>query len=114
MGTSKTYRAGPGWEKRNTPGAAPKVSKGAIVHAEGTHMSGYDESGRKGLRKGTRQKSRSGGMSAKNPGIHEIGPSNRLVHKQPLEDPRRGGRVQQGEECKGVAVGRPNGIAILR
>lgn len=70
MGTSKTFRAGPGWEKRNTPGAAPKVSKGAIVHAEGTHMSGADEYGRMGMRKGTRKKSKHGKMSAKNPGPH--------------------------------------------
>lgn len=68
MGSSKTFRGSPGYESRNTPGAEPKVSKGAIVRAEGTHTSGYDQSGRKGLRSGARQKSRSGMTAAKNSG----------------------------------------------
>lgn len=69
MGMSKSYRGTPGWEKRNTPGAAPKVSKGAVVKAEGTHMSGEDEHGRKGS-KGGKGKGRSGKMPYKNPGPH--------------------------------------------
>lgn len=68
MGMSKTYRGGPGFEGRNTPGGNPKVSKGSPVKAEGTHQSGYDSSGRSGLRKGSRMKSRSGMTSAKNSG----------------------------------------------
>ena len=67
MGKSKSWRAGPGWESRNTPGGDPKVSKGAVVKAEGTHMSGGGY-GRKGH--GGRNKSKSGKMGAKNPGPH--------------------------------------------
>ncbi len=69
MGSSRTYRKPPGWESRNTPGAEPKVSKGAIMKPEGTVMSGYDESGQKAGH-GARNKSKSGMMSAKNPGPH--------------------------------------------
>lgn len=68
MGASKTYRGGPAYETRNTPGADSKVSKGSIVRAEGSHVSGHDQSGRKGLRSGTRMKSRSGMTGAKNSG----------------------------------------------
>ena len=68
MGTSKTYRKGPGWEARNTPGAEPKVSKGAIVNAEGTHMSGYDSHGQKAGH-GARIKSKSGRTPAGNKGM---------------------------------------------
>ena len=69
MGKSKTYRAPPGWEKMNTPGAYPKVSKGAVVVAEGTHMSGSDDYGQH-AGSGARNKSKSGKASAKNPGPH--------------------------------------------
>jgi len=40
LGKSKSYREGPAFTARNTPGADPKVSKGPVVKAEGTHMSG--------------------------------------------------------------------------
>lgn len=70
MGSSKSYRGGPAYEARNTPGADTKPSKGAIMHAEGTHMGGYDESGRKGMKSKTRMKSKGGKMSGKNPGPH--------------------------------------------
>lgn len=69
MGTSKSYRGGPGWEPRNTPGKATKPSKGSKSTAEGTHMSG-GQSGRTGMKNTARKKSKSGGMSAKNPGPH--------------------------------------------
>lgn len=65
MGSSKTYRGAPGWEPKNTPRGENKVSKGAIVNAEGTHQSGSNDYGRKGLRSGARMKSRSGMKSAK-------------------------------------------------
>jgi len=69
MGSSKTYRGAPGWEGRNTLGADTKPSSGSKSTAEGTHMSpgGY---GRKGLRSGARQKSRSGMTGVKNSGPH--------------------------------------------
>lgn len=66
MGKSKSYRNGPGWQSRNTPGAATKASRGAVVHAEGTHMSGSDEYGRGGMGKSARSKSKAGRMPAKN------------------------------------------------
>ena len=68
MGHSKSYRGAPGYQARNTPGANPKVSKGAVVKAEGTHMSSDGDYGRKGMRSAARQKSRSGSMGAKNSG----------------------------------------------
>ena len=45
MGASKSYRGGPGWQSKNTPGpsennGAGKVSSGSKSSAEGTHMSG--------------------------------------------------------------------------
>lgn len=60
MGTSKSYKEGPGWEDRNTPGADSKISKGSKSAAEGTHMSGEDDWGRKGMSNTARKKSSSG------------------------------------------------------
>ena len=70
MGSSKTFRAPPSWQARNTPGGKTYPSKGAVVKAEGTHMSGSHDYGRKGMKKGARNKSKSGMTSAKNPGPH--------------------------------------------
>ncbi len=64
MGASKSWRGGPGWQGRNTPGADTKGSSGhTIVKAEGTHMSGG-----KSLRSGAKaggNKSSSGKVSGK-------------------------------------------------
>ena len=60
MGTSKSFRGGPGWQGRNTPGKATKASKGSHSTAEGTHTSGYDDSGRAGMKNTARRKSKSG------------------------------------------------------
>lgn len=64
MGKSSSFRGGPGWQERNTPGGTTKVSKGAVVKPEGSYMSDGG-SGRKGPRKGTRSKSRSGMASTR-------------------------------------------------
>lgn len=68
MGASKTYKGGPGWAARNTPGANTTPSKGAVVNAEGTHMSG--EGYNRNVKAGTRDKSSSGKKSAKAMGIY--------------------------------------------
>lgn len=69
MGTSKTYRAGPGYQKANTPGqkadAKMSYSKGSKSTAEGTHMSSGG-GGRAGH--GGRNKSSSSRSGAKNVG----------------------------------------------
>lgn len=70
MGSSTSHRKGPQWTGRNTPGANPKVSKGAVVKAEGTHMSGATDEGRKGMPAKARSKSMSGRKPAKNTGPH--------------------------------------------
>jgi|1_EtaG_2_1085319.scaffolds.fasta_scaffold141679_2 hypothetical protein len=69
MGSSTSRRGSPAWQSRNTPGADPKVSKGSIVHAEGTHQSGHDDHGRDGMG-GARKKSAARKTSARNPGPH--------------------------------------------
>lgn len=66
MGASKTFRQGPGWQGVNTNrGAEKSYSKGAIVRAEGTHMSG-GEGGRKGAKsQGAKSKSVTGPQAMK-------------------------------------------------
>ena len=68
MGQSKSWKAAPGWESRNTPRGETKVSKGAVVNAEGTHQSGNDDSGRAGMKRST--KSSSSEKSGKTKGIY--------------------------------------------
>jgi hypothetical protein len=70
MGASKSYRGGPAWAERNTPGGTTKVSKGAIVKPEGTHSSGPNDYGRKGMKNTARAKSHSRRSGPMNPGIH--------------------------------------------
>lgn len=69
MGGSKSWREGPAYQGRNTPGGDTTPSKGPVVKAEGTHQSD-SEGGRKGMRSDARSKSRSGSMPAKNSGPH--------------------------------------------
>ncbi len=69
MGASKSYRKAPGWEARNTPGGKTKVSSGPVVVAEGTHMSGYDESGQM-ANAGKKSKSGRKNMYAKDKNPH--------------------------------------------
>ena len=69
MGTSKSYKMGPGWESRNTPSGNTKASRGAVVKSEGTAMSGKGDFGRSGMKNSSRQKSKQiSGGGAKNKG----------------------------------------------
>lgn len=74
MGTSKTYKNGPGWAEPNTPGnienAKKSISKGPIVTAEGTHSSGAEESSRGGLKAKASTRYKSGKISLKSNGIY--------------------------------------------
>jgi len=70
MGKSKSYRGGPAFQGRNTPGAETTPSRGSHSDGEGTKMSGTDGYGRMGMSKGTRAKSKSGKVSAKAKGIY--------------------------------------------
>ena len=40
MGTSKTFRGGPAWQKNITARGKESYSDGATIHPEGTQMSG--------------------------------------------------------------------------
>lgn len=69
MGSSKSFRAAPGWESQNTPRGKSKVSGGPVVKPEGTHMSGSNDYGRMGMKNSARNKSKQiSGGSAKNKG----------------------------------------------
>lgn len=61
MGSSKSSRGGPSWQKNNTGRGTESYSKGyRQVPYEGTIMSGEDQSGRKGMPASARNKSKSG------------------------------------------------------
>jgi len=61
MGSSKSYRGGPGWTKKDvTPSGGYTPSKGSKSSAEGTHQSGENDFGRKGMSNTARKKSKSG------------------------------------------------------
>ncbi len=67
MGSSKMSRSGAASGAQNTPRGKSTVSKGNIVNAEGTHMSGADEHGQKAGH-GARNKSHHSRSSVKNKG----------------------------------------------
>jgi hypothetical protein len=59
MGSSKSFRKGPGWQGVNTNrGPESPYSKGNVVNPEGTFISG-GETGRSGMSKKARDKSSS-------------------------------------------------------
>jgi hypothetical protein len=65
MGSSKSYRGGPGFQEQNTPRGKTKVSKGSVVKPEGTATS--SKTMREGV-KSTAGKSKSSHGPAKNAG----------------------------------------------
>ena len=65
MGSSKTFRKSPGWAENITPRGKYSPSKGSKSSAEGTHQSGENDWGRKGMSNIARKKSKSGKTSVK-------------------------------------------------
>ena len=61
MGKSKKFREGPGWQGMNTNrGDESAYSTGGGVKAEGTHQSGPEDYGRKGMKHSARSKTTTG------------------------------------------------------
>lgn len=53
MGSSKNYTGKPGWQGNNTArGKESKYTSTPVARMEGSHMSGENESGRKGTKAG--------------------------------------------------------------